>query len=180
MRRPTSVTVLGILNVVFAAWGLMGIAFYIAMMFMPPALNANNPVLDLMRQNAGYAMYANISMVLGGVLTLVLCLAGIGLLMLRPWGRLLSIAYAVFAIISVIVNTAVNYYFLLAPMMDKQAALPPGPEKMAAMGGIMGMVLGTCVGPVYPVVLLVFMYRANVRAAFRTPNSADQIRRVSY
>jgi len=110
----------------------------------------------------------------------VLCLAGIGLLMLRPWGRLLSIAYAVFAIISVIVNTAVNYYFLLAPMMDKQAALPPGPEKMAAMGGIMGMVLGTCVGPVYPVVLLVFMYRANVRAAFRTPNSADQIRRVSY
>ena len=180
MHRPASVTVLGILNIVFAALGLMGIAVSIAMMFMPPGLNVKNPVLDLMRQNAGYAMYANISMVLGGVLTLVLCLAGIGLLMLRPWGRLLSIAYAVFAIISVIVNTAVNYYFLLAPMMDKQAALPPGPEKMAAMGGIMGMVLGTCVGPVYPVVLLVFMYRANVRAAFRTPNSADQIRRVSY
>jgi hypothetical protein len=176
MQRPASVTVLGILNIVFAALGLMGIAFYIAMMFMPPALNTKNPVLDLMRQNPGYATYANISMVLGGVLTLVLGLAGIGLLMLRPWGRLLSIAYGVFGIISVIVNAAVNYYFLLAPMIDKQAALPPGREKMAAMAGIMGMVVGTCLGPVYPVVLLVFMYRANVKAAFHAPNSADQSR----
>ena len=180
MRRPTSVTVLGILNVVFAAWGLMGIAFYIAMMFMPPALNAKNPVLDLIRQNPGYAMYQNVSMVLGGVLTLVLGLAGIGLLLLRPWGRLLSIAYAVFGIISVIVNAAVNYCFLLAPMMDKQAALPPGPDKTAVMAGIIGMVVGTCAGPIYPVVLLVFMYRANVMAAFHAPDSADQIRRMPY
>jgi len=38
------------------------------------------------------------------------------------------------------------------------------------------MVVGTYVGPIYPVVLLVFMYRANVMAAFRAPDSADQSR----
>ncbi len=38
MNRPTSVTVLGILNIVFAAFGLMGIAFYIAMMFVPSGI----------------------------------------------------------------------------------------------------------------------------------------------
>ena len=176
MNRPTSVTVLGILNIVFAAFGLMGIAIYILMMFVPSSLNAKNPVLDLMRQNPGYAMYANISTFVGAAFTLVHLLAGIGLLMLRPWGRWLSIAYAVFAIISLIVNSLINYYFLLAPMIDKLAALQPGQEKAAAIGGIVGMVAGTCVGPIYPIILLIFMYRPNVKAAFGAQNSADQYR----
>lgn len=176
MNRPTSVTVLGILNIVFAAFGLMGIAFSILMMFVKPDLNVKNPVLDVMRQNPGYVMYTNISMVVGAVFTLVLLLAGIGLLMLRPWGRWLSIAYAVFAIISLIVNSLINYYFLLAPMIDKLAALPPGQEKAAATGGIVGMVAGICLGPIYPVILLVFMFRPNVMAAFRAQDSGNQFR----
>jgi hypothetical protein len=176
MNRPTSVTVLGILNIVFAAFGLMGIALSIAMMFVHPALNMKNPVLDLMRQNPGYMMYTNISMVVSAVFTLMLGLAGIGLLMLRPWGRWLSIAYAVFAILSLIVNSLINYYFLLAPMIDKLAALPPGQEKAAALGGIAGMVVGICLGPIYPVILLIFMFRPNVMAAFGSQNSADQFR----
>jgi hypothetical protein len=146
------------------------------MMFVPSTLNAKNPVLDLMRQNPGYAMYANISTIVGGVFTLVLGLAGIGLLMLRPWGRWLSIAYAVFAIISLIVNSLINYYFLVAPMIDKLAAVQPGQEKAAALGGIVGMVVGTCIGPIYPVILLIFMFRPNVMAAFGAQDSGDQFR----
>jgi hypothetical protein len=177
MNRPTSVTVLGILNIVFAAFGLMGIAFSIAIMFVhPAALNMKNPVLDLMQQNPAYAMYTNISMVIGAVFTLVLGLAGIGLLMLRPWGRWLSIAYAVFSIISLIVNSLINYYFLVMPLIDKVAAAQPGQEKAAAMGGIVGMVGGICIGPIYPVILLIFMYRPNVKAAFGSQDSADQFR----
>jgi hypothetical protein len=176
MNRPTSVLVLGILNIVFAALGLMGIAFSIAMMFMPPALNMKNPVLDLMRQSPAFAMYINISMVVGGVFTLALLLAGVGLLMFRPWGRHLSIIYAIFAIISLIVNSLINYYFLVAPMIDKLAAAQPGQEKAAAIGAIVGMVAGTCMGPVYPVILLIFMFRPNVKAAFGVQNAADQFR----
>jgi hypothetical protein len=176
MQRPTSVTVLGILNIVFAAFGVMGFAISILMIFVKPELNVKNPVLDMMRQNPGYAMYTNISMVIGAVFTLVLGLAGIGLLMLRPWGRTLSIVYAVFAIISVIVNSFLNYYFLIAPLMDKLAAQQPGQEKAAAIGGIVGMVAGVCIGPIYPVILLIFMYRPNVKAAFGAQDSADQFR----
>ena len=112
----------------------MGIAFSIVMMFVQPALNVKNPVLDLMRQNPGYVMYINISMVVGAVFTLVLLLAGIGLLMLRPWGRTLSIVYAIFAIISLIVNTVINYYFLFAPLMDKLAAATARPGKSGGNG----------------------------------------------
>ena len=174
MNRPTSVTVFGILNIVFAAFGVMGFAISILMIFVKPELNVKNPALDLMRQNPGYAMYTNISMVVGAVFTLVLGLAGIGLLMLRPWGRRLSIIYAIFAIISVIVNSVINYYFLLAPIIDKLAALQPGQEKVAAMGMIVGTVAGVCIGPIYPVILLIFMYRPNVKAAFGAQDSADQ------
>ncbi len=49
MNRPTSVIVLGILNIVFAALGLMGVAVSILVMFMPPDLNPKNPALDVMR-----------------------------------------------------------------------------------------------------------------------------------
>jgi hypothetical protein len=176
MNRPVSVTVLGILNIVFAALGVMGLALSIAMMYVKPDLNMKNPVLDLMRQNPGYAMYINISTVVGGVFTLALLLAGIGLLMLRPWGRMLSIIYATFSIISLIVNSFLNYYFLIAPLIDKLAAQQPGQEKAAVVGGIVGMVGGICIGPIYPVILLIFMYRANVKAAFGAQDSADQFR----
>jgi hypothetical protein len=176
MNRPTSVTVLGILNIVFAAFGLMSIALSIAMIFLQPAMNMKNPVLDLMRQNPAYSLYTNISMVTGTVFTLVLGSAGIGLLMLRPWGRQLTIIYAVFALVSVAVNVVMNYHFLLVPLLEKQAGLPPGQEKTAALGAIVGMVGGTCIGPIYPVVLLIFMFRNNVKAAFGMQDSADQYR----
>jgi hypothetical protein len=176
MNRPTSITVLGILNIIFGAIGLMGIALSIVMMFIHPAMDMKNPVLDLMKQNPAYALYTNISMVIGAVFTIALCLSGIGLLMLRPWGRWLSIAYAVFGLVSLVVNTLINYFFLLTPLLNKLAALPPGQEKAAAMGGIVGLVGGLCIGPIYPIVLLIFMFRPNVMAAFGAQDSADQFR----
>ena len=176
MNRPTSVTVLGILNIVFAAFGLMGIAFYILMMFVPSALNAKNPVLDLMQKNPGYVMYVNISTFVGALFTIMKGVSGIGLLMLRPWGRWLSICYSIYTIFIVLVNSVVSYYFLYAPMLDKMAGMPSGPDKVGMSMGIVGGIAGFCIGPIYPVILLIFMFRPNVKAAFGTQISPDQFR----
>ena len=122
MNRPTSVTVLGIINLVFAAWGFLGVAMVVAMDFMPMPANAKNPMLDLMQQNAVYAIYTKVSLMLGIVATIVLGLAGIGLLMMRPWGRWLSIGYAIYGILSVIIGAVLFYTFLLGPLLAKEAA----------------------------------------------------------
>jgi hypothetical protein len=173
MNRPTSVTVLGILNLVFAAWGFLGVAMVVAMDFMPMPGNAKNPMLDLMQQNAVYAVFTKASMMLGIVATIVLGLAGIGLLMMRPWGRWLSIGYAIYGILSVIVGAVLFYTFLLGPLLAKEAALPPGPEKVGITAGIVGGVVGTCSGLIYPIVLLIFMYRPNVVEAMKATEQED-------
>jgi hypothetical protein len=173
MNRPTSVTILGILNIVFAAMGLLGIAVWVAMSLMPQQLNPKNPVLELMQQNAFYAIYTKISIILGLFVAIVLGLAGIGLLMLHPWGRWLSIGYSIYAILIVFINSGVFYYCFLQPMLAKQAAMPPGPDRLAISAGIAGAVVGPCFSLVYPIVLLIFMYRPNVVAALSAPKPPD-------
>ena len=121
-------------------------------------------------------MYVNISTFVGALFTIMHGLSGIGLLMLRPWGRWLSIFYSIYTIFIVLVNAVVSYYFLFVPMMDKLAVLAPGQEKAGMIGGIVGMVAGTCVGPIYPIILLIFMYRPNVKAVFGAQDPGDQFR----
>ncbi len=176
MQRPTSVTVLGILNLIFAAFGVWGFAIWAAMSYMPLAVNVKSPLLEIIAQNATYAAYINISMVLGAGVTVILGLAGIGLLMLRPWGRWLSIGYGIYTILQTIVNLTVNCYVVVGPLIAKEAALPPGAEKVAASMGIVGIFTGSCFGLVYPIILLIFMFRPNVIEAMRTSKPADPFR----
>ncbi len=57
------------------------------------------------------------------------------------------------------------------PLMQQVAKMPAGPEKGAAMGGAFGGLFGGCCAPIYPVLLLIFMYRSPVVAFFRQQNA---------
>jgi hypothetical protein len=167
MQRPTSVLVFGILNLVFGALGLCGAAWSLAMFMGPFAkeMAKGNPVLQKMQSSPAFGVYSNVSAGLGFVFTLVLLAAGVGLLRMRPWGRTASIAYAVYGIVASIVGAAVVFLFILGPMLQEAEKLPPA-ERAAVIGGVGGGVLGACFGMVYPILLLVFMFRENVVAAF--------------
>jgi hypothetical protein len=165
MQRPTVVTVFGILNIVFAALGVFGVLAAV-MLFTAVGANSNNPVIQIIHDNPAYAAWMKVSIVLGVVASAALLAAGIGLLKLQPWARTLSIAYAVYAMAMVLVNTVVNFIFVTRPMLE-QAHNAQGPEAMGAAGAAIGGVVGGCFGLVYPILLLIFMMRANVVAAFR-------------
>ena len=104
MQRPTSVTVFAILNIVFAAFGLFG-ALASVMLFVAVGANSNNPVIQVIRDNPAYAAWMKFSIVLGVAVAAVLLAAGIGLLMLKSWARIVSIAYAIYAIVMIPVGT---------------------------------------------------------------------------
>lgn len=112
----------------------------------------------------------NLSIVLGLAARVILLAAGIGLLKLKPWARTVSIAYAIYAIVMILVGAVVNFIFLVQPMLE-QAHQKQGPEAAAAIGGVVGGTFGSCFGIIYPILLLIFMMRANVVAAFRPPMS---------
>jgi hypothetical protein len=167
--RPTSVTVFGILNLVFAGLGLCGLCFGLipiigmeAMPNQPP-----NPVIELMKENQAYYVFTVVTMALGFVATVVLGLAGFGLLKMRVWGRQLSVVYALYAIIAGIVGMIANWFWLVGPLMEQANAAGAGPERAGAIGGVIGGAFGGCIGLIYPVLLLIFMMRPNVVQAFR-------------
>ena len=167
MQRPTPVTVFGILNIGFAALGIFGVLASL-MLFTAFAANSNNPVVQLIQDNPTYAAWMKVSIVLGVLVAVALLVAGIGLLMLKPWARIVSIAYAIYSCVMIPVNTVVNYVFVLHPLLQ-QAQGKPAPEAAGAIGGLVGGIIGSCFGLVYPIFLLIFMLRPNVVAAFRPP-----------
>jgi len=170
MQRPTSVTVFGILNIVFAVFGVIGM-FVSVFLFLPQA-NTNNPVVQIIQSSPAYATWLKLSLVLGAVVCVALLAAGIGLLKVRPWARTLSILYGIYAIVMGIVGMVVNYFFLVQPMLE-QARQKTGPEAAGAIGGTIGGSIGGCFGLIYPILLLIFMTRANVVAAFADGHRAD-------
>jgi hypothetical protein len=163
-KRPPSINVFGILNIVFAGWGAVGLLGSAVMLFA--SHDFNNPVIKIMHDNPGYATWVKISFLLGIPSCAVLAAAGIGLLFLKPWARILSIVYAVYAIFFGIVGTAFNAIFLLLPMLH-QAREQNGPAAAGAIAGAIGGLLGGCLGVIYPVLLLIFMTRPKIAAAFR-------------
>jgi hypothetical protein len=166
--RPTSATVFGILNLVFACLGLCGVVFGAIAMFAASSIpNAPpNPAIELMEQNEAYRMFTIVTMGLGFLATIALGLGGIGLLMMRSWGRKLSIGYAVYTIIAGLVGTVANWFWLIQPLLEQADAMGPGPEKAGAIGGAIGGMFGGCIGLAYPVILLFFMMRPSLVQAF--------------
>jgi len=170
MQRPASVTVFGILNIVFSVFGIIGMLFSL-LLFLPQAPE-NNPVVKLLHDSPAYAAWLKFSLVPGAVMCVVLLAAGIGLLKLKPWARKASIGYAIYAMIMVVVSTVVNYFLMMRPLLE-QAQQKSGPEAAGAIGGAIGGTIGGCFGLVYPVLLLIFMMRANVKSAFASGQPAD-------
>jgi hypothetical protein len=168
MYRPTSVTVFGILNLVFAALGLCGVAFgvfaLVILANLPEGEMPPNPQLDLL-ENPGYQAYTYAMIGLNSISSIVLAIAGIGLLKLQSWGRGLSIGYGVYAIVMQLIGLVVAYIFIVQPAIE--AAVPGNPQAQGQMiGSAVGGVIGGCFGLIYPVLLLIFMFRPNVKTAF--------------
>ena len=149
---------------VFAVFGVIGVIASVALFMV--AGNTSNPVVKIMQDNPSFALWMKLSIPLGLLTCAALLAAGIGLMMLKPWARLVSIGYAIYAIVFGIVGMVINFFFLVRPMIE-HAQQQSGPEAAVAIGGAVGGTIGGCFGLIYPIVLLIFMFRANVVAAFK-------------
>ncbi len=148
-NRPVVATVFGVLNIVFGGLAVLGMLWALAR--VGPLL-VRGITVEWEREPM-YPLWWVASSCVRLLVSGVLVLAGVGLLTLRPWGRPLSIGYAIFAIAFVLATAVVNALLLAAR----------GHVVWAAAAGLARM----CVGLLYPVVLLVFMLHPSVAAALR-------------
>jgi hypothetical protein len=178
MNRSVLLLVFGILNLAFAAMGLIGVAMSLAMLSLPKGPGVENMMVDVMRQNPQYMAYQQYcALPLGFLFSLLLAGAGVGLLKAKSWGRILSLIWSVCSIAMAVINGIVMYSWLFEPLMDRAAQMPEGPEKFGLMGGAIGGLVGIAFGLTYPAVLLIFMLLpAAKRAIARNPLNLESYR----
>ena len=182
--RPTSVTVFGILNIIFALFGMCGVAFTVAQPGIQQAFEQaakengqevqRDPVQEVLESDPKARLIQNISTGSGAVVSLVLLISGVGLLLMKSWGRTLSIVYSVYDILSKITFTALSFWFIQSALEAQEevpAQLPPG-----ALEGIFAVSFSCSLvfGLIYPILLLVFMFRPAVTAAFGVSGGSEQ------
>ena len=184
MKRPTSVTVFGILNIVFAVIGMCGVAVTAAQPAIQQAVEQaakadgqevqQDPVQKLLAADPKVRLIGNISTGSGVVVTLVLLISGVALLLMRPWGRTLSIVYAVYDILSKIALSALSFWFIQSALEGQEEV--PAEIPVGTLQGIFAFSFGCSLifGLVYPIVLLIFMFRTTVTEAFGVSGRSEQ------
>ncbi len=155
-KKPATLMVFAIINLIIGGGGLCCNVFSVIQPFMP----AGDPMNEAFNADKTYVIMTVgmgiVSMIMSGVLLA----GGIGLLQGKPWGRLLTLGWAVTAIAQFMVYL-VYVFTIVFPIMDKVVQNAPNtPAMPAGMIGIMKvMMIGAAVptGLVYPGLLLFFM-----------------------
>ncbi|MGZ4987361.1 MAG: hypothetical protein ACXWBP_04905 [Limisphaerales bacterium] len=162
MQRPKSATVFGILNIAFAVMGVVGLIFTIVVL----RIAHSNPSTHAIQQSPVLLAWTKFTLPLGFVSSIVLVVAGIGLLQMKNWARILSIIYAIYSLVFGIVGLFLVFFFMVLPAIE-QAQQKSGPEQIGMIAGSIGGLVGGVIGLAYPVLLLIFMMRPKLVEAFR-------------
>jgi hypothetical protein len=184
-KKPPVITVFGILNIIFGGLGLLGAicgglaTFAFAQVNMPGPGNMPNPVKDMfeyMDKHAPlYTTYMIFEIVIGLIMAVILIVAGIGLLKVRPWARWLSIAYAGVRLVLILVGLALTILVFNPVLADWQAeynkrtvaaGTQPPPSFGSGATNNVTAVLFSILGAAFSIALLVVMFLPNVRATF--------------
>jgi len=162
--RPTGVTVFGILSIVLGTFALLGGLASIFVMVLAAFVQLGpNPALELMRDSVAYQIFYGVLMAGNLAFSVVLIVAGIGMLRCQPWSRPLSVIYAVYSILAAVIATAGHIFFALGPMLE-QGGEPTPADVMGFVGGL----VGGCFGLIYPIALLIYCRRPATIAWFET------------
>lgn len=148
-NRPTSVTVFGVLNIVFASLGLLSLpmgAFGAFSAIKQPEIGASYGVWLILAQVGGLILNASL-------LTL-----GIGLLKTKSWARQGCVIYGCVALASAVfafIVAVIFFGFILPPSKDPVFAA-------GLFGGFVGLVFALP----YPILLIIFMQKQQMRQYF--------------
>lgn len=146
-ERPTSVTVFGILNIIFGSLGLICTPFGLLAVFAIP--NTMNP-------SGSALVWLLLSTTIGFLCAMLLLTVGIGLLYQKAWARIWCLGYGWFAILWGVIGMGVNVGLTVSGAYGyRQDNIP----------GVIGGFCGGLIGFIYPILLVVFMRKQNVKDA---------------
>jgi hypothetical protein len=152
--------VFGVLNLVFTAMGLFGMAATAISIFSDVIPQGNTEPEQF------YQAFNRWSLPLSVATTVLLGISGVGLLRMRSWGRTLALVYAMIAFITSLAGIAIVWFFYFRVSTRELPEVDPNAATIALFGAIGGTV-GGIFGLIYPALLWYFMTRPHVIAAFQ-------------
>lgn len=172
-RKPVVVTVLGIIGIVYASLGILGGAVTAFGMFMMRGV-----MRGLVGNSAGAAAqmepiwtWGMISALVGALIAVGLLAVAVAFLRLAWWGLRGMVIYAVAALVWQVVKVIVTVAWLIPYQNQQMAMTGPGAPRM--MFSHLSTFAWIAVLSAFPIVVLVFCSRAQVREAF-TPGGVLQ------
>jgi hypothetical protein len=194
-ERPLSIMPIAVLHFVFGGLGILcGICSGIQLAgggqnWMTPTPNGpqaaemkqmQDEMQKAMESGAGSKAVQIGTVILDLAISIIMIVSGIGLLQLRPWGRSLSILYAILSI-ALKIFEAVYAFAVTGPIINEfiNTHTASGPEQ-EFMFTVMRMVaiippLIQLVCMLYPIIVLIIMFRPAVTAAFRNGGSTATV-----
>ena len=159
-RRPPGINALGILGLAFGGLGVLMGGIRLLLM--------RAQTLDIGRQT--YVIEASTIQrcwwSADGFLAVLLMIAGIGLLRVRKWGRLLGIVAALLQVLSSIAGTVV------AAIALGRVPAGSGPESGHAVAAGIGVVITQFLTGIFPAILLFILVRRGTAYAFEASERA--------
>lgn len=154
--------VLAVFMIIFGAFAL----FSAPAAFLLRSL-AKDPVSRRIQEvtwSGGYGVWMMIALAIGVVLAFLEIASGIGLLKLKPWARLTSVAYAATSIGLIVIGQVMTFVFLF-PVLDELAQEYAGNTVAQAgvMGGKIGGTVGGLFGLVFPIIVLIAVTRPSIK-----------------
>jgi len=171
MKRPPVVTVFGVLNLVFALGGLCVAAITTPLLTLQKGAEPADPLYAPYLEHPLFLMFTKASIVLSAFLYVLLATSGVGLLLMKGWGRSLAVVFATVTIVLSALGLALEYTIYLPAVLEHTGTMAEGPVKTGmVIGAYGGLVMGACFGLAYPIALLIFMTRAKFVALFAPPS----------
>ena len=163
-RRPTGVTVFAILGIVFGVVGLLSNLGSLLMFFFRGSIPMPaSPVDELLDTSFGYQVYYLATLGLGIVFSVILLVAGIGLLKMSPRARTQSIIYAIYAIPATIVTKVVD---VLVMFSSSQTGEQSEEQQIIAFIFVGVAILFAFISLIFPVAILIYFSRPSVKQMF--------------
>jgi hypothetical protein len=166
--RPTSVTVLAIIGIVFGGLFVLCKPFGLLPLVMPN-MGPPNPALDVLRTD-GMLRALTIGGVLVGLPVSILLLASsIACLSLKSWARKGMLSYAVIAIVLSALTFVAQVIWVIPKMkaiQQQQMANIPNAAFLAEMTGVPITAVEFLIRLIFPACILFYFTRPHVKAAF--------------
>jgi hypothetical protein len=148
----------GILNIGYGAFNLLSLLFL--RLIADAKIGPNSP-LKAFQGDASQMHLLWVTGLISAVAGLFLMAAGVGLLLGQNWGRLTSLAWAVFDILTVLATVPLSW----------KAAHATTPAQFGDSLALIVTVFGLVASLAYPIALLIFMTRPKLIAALQRPSA---------